>query len=205
MRTDGSKPLCTQTDRLRCAPRRIRSLTRGGQGAAAAIQSRFVAGDVRLTPVDEETLEPLLSVAAAEAEPDEVMPPVEAPAGWSQARRDAFRAFHRASYGGLDGPTRTVMYAIHVGGEVVGMIRMSRTKVPDSVETGMWLGRSARGQGIGPAALRALLQEAVKVGAARVVANTTSDNGAALAVLARCGAVLRPDGEVVRAELRLDA
>ncbi|MFB9239820.1 GNAT family N-acetyltransferase [Plantactinospora siamensis] len=163
-----------------------------------------MAGDVRLTPVNEETLEPLLSVAAAEAEPDEVMPPVEAPAGWSQARREAFREFHRASFGGLDGPTRTVMFAIHAGDEVVGMIRMSRTDTPGSVETGMWLGRSARGQGIGMAALQALLDEAVRSGASRVVANTTSGNGAALAVLSRCGAVLRSDGSAVRAELRLD-
>ncbi|ASW56967.1 GNAT family N-acetyltransferase [Plantactinospora sp. KBS50] len=164
-----------------------------------------MAGDVRLTPMNEQNLEPLLSVAAAEAEPAEVMPPVEAPAGWSQARRDAFREFHRANFGGLDGPTRTVMYAIQASGEVVGMIRMSRTDAPDCVETGMWLGRSARGQGIGLAALRALLDEAVRAGASRVVASTTTGNGAALAVLGRCGAELRSDGSAVQAELRLDA
>ena len=51
-------------------------------------------------------------MAVAETEPGDVMPPVEAPAGWSQARRDAFHQSHRASYGGLTGPTRTLMYAM---------------------------------------------------------------------------------------------
>ncbi|TDB71690.1 GNAT family N-acetyltransferase, partial [Micromonospora sp. KC721] len=104
-----------------------------------------MTGAVRLEPVDERNLEPLLSVAVAEAEPEDVMPPVDAPAGWSAARRDAFRDYYRASFAGLDGPTRTRMYAVVVGGEVVGMIRMRRCDEPGVVETGMWLGRSARG------------------------------------------------------------
>jgi RimJ/RimL family protein N-acetyltransferase len=166
---------------------------------------RLVAGDVRLTPVDERTLEPLLSVAVAEADPGDVMPPVEAPAGWSQARREAFREFHRASYGGLDGPTRTLMYAIQAGGEVVGMIRITRRDEPDTVETGIWLGRSARGQGIGLAALRALLDEASRVGAQVVVAETTAGSSAAIGVLHQCGALIKRDGDTLRAELHLHA
>jgi RimJ/RimL family protein N-acetyltransferase len=164
-----------------------------------------VTGSVRLAPVDEQTLEPLLSMAVAEAEPGEVMPPVPGPPGWSQARREAFREFHRARFGGLDGPTRTVMYAINVGGDVVGMIRMSHTDEPGTMETGMWLGRSARGQGIGVAALRCLLEEASRVGARRVVANTTVANGAAVGALFRSGAVVHQDGDAVRAELTIDA
>jgi len=160
----------------------------------AAGLGRLVTGDVRLTPVDEQTLEPLLSVAVAETEPDEVMPPVRAPAGWSQARREAFREFYRSSHGGLDGPTRTLMYAIVCDGDVVGMIRMARRDEPDTMETGMWLGRSARGQGIGVAALRLLLAEAAHAGTRRVVAETTAQNTAALGMLRRCGAVLRDDG-----------
>ena len=108
-----------------------------------AMRLRLVAGDVRLTPVDEQTLEPLLSVAIAETEPHEVMPPVKAPAGWSQMCRKAFREFYRSSYGGLDGPTRTLMYAIICGGDVVGMIRMARRDEPDTMETGMWVGQEA--------------------------------------------------------------
>jgi hypothetical protein len=67
---------------------------------------------VRLTRVDERLLTPLLSVAVAETKPDEVMPPVEAPPGWSQPRRDAFCEFYRSHYRGLNGPTRTLIYGI---------------------------------------------------------------------------------------------
>ncbi|MFG1881299.1 GNAT family N-acetyltransferase [Micromonospora sp. NPDC049102] len=164
-----------------------------------------MAGAVRLEPVDERNLEPLLSVAAAEAEPGEVMPPVEAPAGWSLARREAFREFHRASFAGLDGATASQMYAILVGGEVVGMIRMTRCDEPGTVETGMWLGLSARGQGIGAAALRELLNVAARVGMRAVVAETTSDNIGALTVLEKCGAKLREDNGKVHAEICLDS
>jgi hypothetical protein len=48
-------------------------------------------GEVWLTPIDEHTLEALLSVAVAETEPEEVMPPFSAPAGSSQLRRDLCR------------------------------------------------------------------------------------------------------------------
>ncbi|MBX7264975.1 GNAT family N-acetyltransferase [Micromonospora sp. Llam7] len=163
-----------------------------------------MTGAVRLEPVDEQNLEPLLSVAVAEAEPTDVMPPVTAPAGWSHARRAAFREFHRASFGGLDAPTRTAMYAIVAGGEVVGMIRMSRRDEPDVAEVGMWLGRSARGQGIGPAAVRELLNLAAAAGMRVVVADASSENRAALAVLEKCGAKLREDDNRVYAEISLD-
>ncbi|GIJ75655.1 Protein N-acetyltransferase, RimJ/RimL family [Micromonospora phaseoli] len=163
-----------------------------------------MTGVVRLEPVDEQNLEPLLSVAVAEAEPADVMPPVAAPAGWSHARREAFREFHRASFGGLDAATRTAMYAIVVGGEVVGMIRMSRRDEPDVAEVGLWLGQSARGQGIGPAALRELLNLAAAAGIRTVAADTSSENRGALSVLERCGAKLRDDGDRVYAEISLD-
>jgi RimJ/RimL family protein N-acetyltransferase len=164
-----------------------------------------VTGAVRLEPVGEGNLEPLLSVAAAEAEPEDVMPPVEAPAGWSLARRDAFREFHRASFGGLEGPTGTRMYAIIAGGEVVGMVRMTRCAEPGTVETGMWLGRSARGRGLGAATLRELLHAAAAAGMHTVVAETTPDNRGAISVLRKCGAELREDAGKLRAKMCLDA
>jgi RimJ/RimL family protein N-acetyltransferase len=164
-----------------------------------------VAGAVRLELVDEGNLEPLLSVAAAEAEPEDVMPPVEAPAGWSLARRDAFRAFHRASFDGLDGPTRTRMYAIVAAGEVVGVVRMTRCDEPGTVETGMWLGRSARGQGLGAAALRELLHAAAAAGMHTVVAETAPGNRGAMSLLKKCGAELRDDDGTVRAKVCLDS
>jgi RimJ/RimL family protein N-acetyltransferase len=183
--------------------RQVASANTAGRSREVGSTLRVVVGDVRLTPVDEAALEPLLTVAVAEAEPDEVMPPVSGPAGWSQSRREAFREFYRSGYGGRDGPTRTRMYAIVCDGSVVGMVRMARRDELDTVETGMWLGQSARGQGIGVAALRLLLAEAARAGVRRVVAETTSSNTAALGVLRRCGAVVRDDGSAVRAEIRL--
>jgi RimJ/RimL family protein N-acetyltransferase len=156
---------------------------------------------IRLMPVDERLLPQLLSVAVAETEPDEVMPPVEGAPGWSEPRRDAFCAFYRSHQAGLGGPTRTCMYGILFDGDVVGMIRMARRDGPDSVETGMWLGRSVRGQGIGVAALRLLLGEAALAGAHRVVAQTTAANVAAIGALRRCGAVLGVEGAEVHAEI----
>jgi hypothetical protein len=94
---------------------------------------------VRLTRVDERLLTPLLSVAVAETKPDEVMPPVEAPPGWSQPRREAFCEFYRSHCRGLNGPTRTLIYGILCNSDVVGMIRMARSDGPDTLETGMWL------------------------------------------------------------------
>lgn len=178
---------------------------KGWTTSGAGGRLRHVAGTVRLEPVDEANLESLLSVAAAEAEPADVMPPVDAPAGWSLARREAFRDFHRASFGGLNGPTRTLMFAVCAGGEVVGMIRMTRRDAPGVVETGMWLGRSARGQGLGAAALRELLNAAAAAGMHSVVAETTPDNLGAVAVLRNCGAKLREDDDRVYAEISLDA
>jgi RimJ/RimL family protein N-acetyltransferase len=156
---------------------------------------------VRLTQVDARLLTPLLSVAVAETRPEEVMPPVEAPPGWSQPRRDAFCEFYRSHYRGLNGPTRTLTYGILCNGDVVGMIRMARSDGPDTLETGMWLGRSVRGRGIGVKALRLLLDEAARAGARRVLAETTAENAAAIKVLRRCSAVLVFDGSQVHAEI----
>ena len=72
---------------------------------APARTLRLVTGNVRLTPVDEQILEQLLHVVIAETEPDEVMPPVKAPGGWSQARREAFREVDRARWLAATSPT----------------------------------------------------------------------------------------------------
>ena len=158
---------------------------------------------VRLTPLDEQLLQPLLSVAVAETTPDQVMPPVEAPPGWSEARRVAFCNFYRSHHQGLRGPTRTLMFAILCDGDVVGMIRLARRDETDTMETGMWLGKSARGQGVGVAALRLLLSEAALAGARRLIAQTTTANGAAIGMLRRCGAVFSVDGPEVHAEIQI--
>ncbi|GGK98765.1 hypothetical protein Ppa06_67000 [Planomonospora parontospora subsp. parontospora] len=52
--------------------------------------------DVTLQPLDETSLRELLDAAVADADPLEVMPPVDGPAGWTAGRRQAFLDFHRA-------------------------------------------------------------------------------------------------------------
>jgi hypothetical protein len=70
---------------------------------ALASALRLVTDNVRLTPVDGQIREPLLYAAIAETEPDEVMPSVKAPGGWSQARREAVREFEgQATAGSVD-------------------------------------------------------------------------------------------------------
>ena len=122
-------------------------------------------------------------------------------AGLVAAAPDAFCEFYRSHYRGLNGPTRTLTYGILCNSDVVGMIRMARSDGPDTLETGMWLGRSARGRGIGGRALRLLLDEAARTGARRVVAETSAANAAAIKVLRRCSAVLVFNGSQVHAEI----
>ncbi|MEV4617169.1 GNAT family N-acetyltransferase [Asanoa sp. NPDC049573] len=140
----------------------------------------------------------------SDATPEEVMPPVEGPPGWTEGRQEFFRAFHRERRPGLDGPLRTVMFAIETDTGVIGMIRMTLDD-DGTAETGMWLARSARGRGLGTEALRTLLDEARAAGARTVRADTTPGNKAALAVLGRTGAALVPDGDKVYARLELDS
>jgi RimJ/RimL family protein N-acetyltransferase len=157
---------------------------------------------VVLTPLDDALTERLLAVAVAGAAPEEVMPPVDGPPGWTPARQEFFRAFHRERQPGLAGPPHTVMFAVHADDRLVGMIRL--TLETDEAETGMWLARSARGRGLAAPALRALLDEARRAGARTVRADTTPGNRAALATLSRCGAALDHREDKVYARLELD-
>jgi RimJ/RimL family protein N-acetyltransferase len=163
--------------------------------------------EVRIAPLDTRLLAELLRVAVAGAEPWQVMPPVGSGSGWTEQRRAAFLRFHAERLDGLAGAHRTAMYAILADGPVAGMIRMTaREPMHDAVtvmETGMWLGRTVRSRGIGTAALRALLVEAVLAGADAVVAETTVTNLAAVGTLRRCGALLGRDGDAVLARIPL--
>lgn len=149
---------------------------------------------IQLRPLDEETLRDLLEVAVADASPEEVMPPFAGPPGWTDERRQAFLDFF--------GPmmAEVPLFAITVDGAIAGFIRMKRL-TEDTAETGIWLGRSWRGKGIGAAALDRLLVEAARAGFAKVVADTTPGNAAALGTLRRAGAQTRAEGDKIYAEL----
>src|SRR6478609_10925094 len=166
---------------LRCCPGK-----RSGSMSPSAEQVPAVA----LVDVSEPVLERLLAVALHDADADEVTPPLGTAAGWNTERISWFRAYHHAAAAGLDGPARQKSWAITADGELAGSIRLAR--VPGSgplardggaLETGIWLGRSFRGRGIGGEALRLIKLQAAEAGAADLEAETTPGNLAAQALL----------------------
>lgn len=159
--------------------------------------------EVELRVVDEELLEPLLAAAVAQAQPRQVMRGADGATEWEPEHLDAFREFHRRHYGGLDDPHRTVMFAVLTGGEVAGMIRMTQTEEPGTIQVGMWLGRKARGRGVGTAALRAILARAAQAGAHTVIADTTAGNAAALGMLGHVGAEITGEPGSDRRDARI--
>ncbi|MFH0250492.1 hypothetical protein ACG5V6_20035, partial [Streptomyces chitinivorans] len=109
---------------------------------------------VVLRRLDEVLLDALAATAVADADPGEVMPPAEdgGGPGWTAARREAFVRSHRSRSLGAD-PVETV-YAVLVtepGPDgrprevVAGAARLAPAPEPDTVEAGLWLGRSHRG------------------------------------------------------------
>jgi GNAT superfamily N-acetyltransferase len=82
--------------------------------------------------------------------------------------------FHRTRRNGLSGPVGETTWAILAGDQVVGSVRLKRTAVPEILETGIWLTRRTRGQGVGRLAMAGVLQTAATLGAQGVRAETTT-------------------------------
>jgi RimJ/RimL family protein N-acetyltransferase len=155
---------------------------------------------VVLIELDETLLLGLLEAAVADADPLEVMPPVEGPPGWNTERREAFLEFHRKR--SLHQETAVEKtYVIEVDAWPVGAARLQ--KVDGGVEAGIWIGRSQRGRGVGKVVAAQLLQLAKAAGAERFVASTTEDNVAAQKLLSGLGAALTVSGGDVEAGLEL--
>ncbi|MEO6881121.1 MAG: GNAT family N-acetyltransferase [Mycobacteriaceae bacterium] len=149
-----------------------------------------------LVNVDEAVLEELVTVARADADADEVTPPLGEVAGWSPERIAWLRAYHRDRRPGLDGPAGEATWAVVVHGAVVGAVRLARLE-GGAVETGIWLRRTVRRQGVGVAALAHVLVLASAAGATQLVARTTLANAGAQAVLRQLGFLLsEQDGEI---------
>jgi RimJ/RimL family protein N-acetyltransferase len=142
---------------------------------------------IQILRLDHSKLRDLLEVAIADAAPDEVMPPHPDP-GWTPARRQAFLDFFTPMIG--------TIYGITADGELAGFTRLSPTD-DGAAQTGIWLGRSYRRQGIAGQALRELLKEASVHGFTKVVADTTLENLAAQATLRGLGAQLKICAEIV--------
>ncbi|MEJ8280485.1 GNAT family N-acetyltransferase [Pseudonocardia spirodelae] len=150
--------------------------------------------DLALRRLDELLLAALCDAAVAGADPDEVMPPVPGPPGWTARRRSAFLAFHRERSVATAAPVETT-WAVLVDGAVAGAARLE--PVPGGTEAGLWLVRGQRGRGVGSAVLTMLRHRA----AGPLLAETTTGNAAATAVLRRAGAVTAVDGDAVHATL----
>ncbi|MFD6251950.1 GNAT family N-acetyltransferase [Nocardia sp. NPDC060256] len=154
---------------------------------------------VVLEPLTADNLALLLDAAVADADPLEVMPPVDGAPGWNAERKQAFLDFHRGRALLADGPVEYT-YLIVVGGRVVGAARLQPGA--EGLEAGVWIGRSDRGRGVGRAVAEQLRMVAAEIGARRVVAVTTVANSAARRLLGAATSTV--SGETVTATLALD-
>jgi RimJ/RimL family protein N-acetyltransferase len=111
--------------------------------------------------------------------------------------------FHSTRRDGLNGPAGEITWAILLGNQVVGSVRLKQTAVPGILETGIWLIRRIRGQGVGRHAMTEVLRRAAALGALGVRSDTTTRNRAALGVLRHLGFNLVPsdDGSGIQAVL----
>ncbi len=158
-----------------------------------------------LVAVDEPTLAQLLHAAVTEAAVDEVTPPLTPGDVWSDARIAWLKDFHRNRVGGLTGASGEATWAVLVADQIVGSVRLKHTAEPGILETGIWLARGSRGQGVGPVAMSAVLRLAAELGARGVRADTTIGNLAALGLLRRLGFDLAfsENGDGIEARLML--
>lgn len=159
---------------------------------------------VELVPVDDLVLERLVIVAVTDADADDVVPPIDGSHEWTEERLRWLRNYHLECRSGLDGAACQATYAVVNDGHVVGSVRLAKTVDPREVETGIWLAKSARAQGIGSRAL-AVVAELARPHADAVVAWTSADDAMSQRILLRAGATLHSadvDG-IVRATIPL--
>lgn len=106
-----------------------------------------------LVDVDEAILARLVDAAITDASAHEVTAPVTTEDEWSPARISWLKDFHRSRRADLSGPAAELTWAILVEDQIVGSVRLKRTREPGVLETGIWLTRRARGRGVGRRAL----------------------------------------------------
>lgn len=159
---------------------------------------------VTLAAVDDLVLERLVAAAVRDAAAGEVTPPITPGDDWSPERVAWLRAFHLGRRTGLDSEVGEATWALLAGGQVVVGARLARVADDHVLEAGVWVVRTARGSGVGRAAVVALLQRAATLGASAVRAETSASNAPALAVIRQLGFVCADSmGGRVRSEKTL--
>lgn len=156
---------------------------------------RTPSHDIELVRVDEAVLGALITVAIADAEPDDVTPPLGD--GWTPDRVAWLCTYHRERRSGFTGGGDEETSAIRFDGRIVGASRLHRVNPEDAseLECGIWLVKSVRGLGIGRSVVRLAAERAARAGATRLLARTTNGNGAALGMLQRANAEIHPGPE----------
>lgn len=149
---------------------------------------------VTLRRLTAEDIDDVVDLAARDALPADVMPRDDDPdpSAWTPARRRRLAEFLGSRLRRLPDGRYERSFLIHVDARVVGVARLVQPAQDGACEFGLWVARSHRGRGIGDAAVRRLGDRARDVGGTALVADTTTGNAAALAVLRRHGAVLTP-------------
>lgn len=152
-----------------------------------------------LAAVDEQILAKLSAAATADAEANEVTPPLTAGTNWTPQRIQWFEEYHRSRRSGLAGNHGEATWAIMYGGQPIGSVRLGVTESADTLETGIWLVRMHRGRGLARQAMSLVLEQARQSGALFVRADTASSNRSAQSLMESVGFVLAPssaDGRV---------
>ncbi|MGP9536977.1 GNAT family N-acetyltransferase [Brachybacterium sp. AOP43-C2-M15] len=143
---------------------------------------------VHLREVDEAVLDRLLRTAVQDAAAHEVTPPLTPGPAWTPERISWFLEHHRRARSGVDGPAGEATWAVTLEDRPVGAVRLRRLDA-DTLETGIWLGRSARGCGAGTRAMRAVLARARQERADVLTAETAAENRAMRTILHGLGFV----------------
>lgn len=139
--------------------------------------------------MDEELLRELVAVAVAQASADEVTAPVTETNAWSPERVEWFESYHRSCRAGLNSGRRELTWGVTYDGAAIGAVRLKRTDDPSILETGIWLARDVRGKALAVPAMQLVLDQARRLGASAVIADTAATNTAARASLERLGLV----------------
>jgi RimJ/RimL family protein N-acetyltransferase len=145
---------------------------------------------VRLRPMRHGDVETVVATATAGTRPADVMPPDDDPDpdGWSERRAAGLAAFLRSRLARLPDGRQEISYVVEVDDRVAGVARLLPRADGTAMEAGLWLTRDVRGRGVGRRVLGLLADEARARGGEELVADTTTDNVAAVALLHRLGA-----------------